>query len=226
MQSTLISQLETRGVELPPQEREQILSAAQDLLDSNIALHALQTGESAPDVTLLDTTGAPVRLHDTLRDGPAILTFFRGRWCSYCRKYLSELQAAADAIGRRGARILAVSPQTAAQSRATQAELDLAFPLFSDPGNAAAAAFGLAYTLPTGLRWAYEQLGIDLPAHNGESSFRLPVPATYTIAPDGRIRAARVDPDYTRRPSIDSLLSALARAGFERPALDPEFALS
>lgn len=209
MQSALISQLESNGLVLGQDERSHVLSAAQDLLDSNIALRALQIGEEAPNVRLLEADGTAFTLSEALLQGPMVLTFFRGRWCSFCRRYLSEIQEKQQTVVDAGARIIAASPQTPAESRETQRRLGLTFPVLSDPDNAAAEAFGLAYTLPTGLRWAYEQLGIDLPRHNGESSFRLPVPATYVIGADRRIRDARVDPDYTRRPSVDSLTATL-----------------
>ena len=37
----------------------------------------LQVGDAAPDLDLLDASGATVRLRETWRDGPALLLFWR-----------------------------------------------------------------------------------------------------------------------------------------------------
>jgi hypothetical protein len=40
----------------------------------------VKVGDAAPDFTLLDTSGAPVRLADARAEGPVALVFFRGAW--------------------------------------------------------------------------------------------------------------------------------------------------
>jgi peroxiredoxin len=72
--------------------------------------------------------------------------------------------------------------------------------VLSDTGNATANLYGLAWTLPDVMRGMYEGWGIDLPAFNGEDSWRLPMPARYVVDQDRTIRYARVDPDYMIRP--------------------------
>lgn len=37
-------------------------------------------GESAPDFTLTDATGAPRRLADLCAERPLVLVFYRGHW--------------------------------------------------------------------------------------------------------------------------------------------------
>lgn len=64
-------------------------------------------------------------------------------------------------------------------------------------------------TLPENLRPVYEQFGIDLPAANGDDSFELPIPATYVIDKDGKIRWAHVSTDYTTRAEPSDVVQAL-----------------
>jgi peroxiredoxin len=45
----------------------------------------------------------------------------------------------------------------------------------------------------------YKQFGIDLEVQNGDNSWTLPLPATYVIDPDARIRHADVRVDYRNR---------------------------
>ncbi len=87
-----------------------------------------------------------------------------------------------------------------------QAKQKLAFPVLSDPGNAYARALGLAFELPADLRELYGGFGIDLPAHNGDGSWTLPMPARIVVDGSGVIQAIASDPDYTIRPEPEETL--------------------
>ena len=78
-----------------------------------------------------------------------------------------------------------------------------------DEGNKVAGEFGLAFTMPEDLRPVYSGLGIDVPGTNGDSSYSLPIPATYVIKTDKTVVAAFVDADYTKRLEPDDILAAL-----------------
>lgn len=67
----------------------------------------------------------------------------------------------------------------------------------------------LVFTLPEDLRPIYEGFGIDLPAHNGDDTFELPIPATYVVATDGTVVHAFVNADYTKRLEPAEIISAL-----------------
>lgn len=54
--------------------------ATDDLRTSGIMNSVVGEGERAPDFTLEDSRGRPVRLSEQLRSGPVLLTFFRGDW--------------------------------------------------------------------------------------------------------------------------------------------------
>jgi peroxiredoxin len=49
----------------------------------------------------------------------------------------------------------------------------------------------------------------DLPTFQGNSSWMLPVPATFVIGRDGLIRARFIDPDYRKPMAIADMLAAL-----------------
>ena len=44
----------------------------------------LRVGELAPDFTLPNAEGEPVRLSERLARGPVVLSLYRGAWCPYC----------------------------------------------------------------------------------------------------------------------------------------------
>ena len=66
-------------------------------------------------------------------------------------------------------------------------------------GNQVARDFGFVFSLPEILRPVYKNFGIALEAANGDSSFELPVPATYVMNQEGVIQFDFVDVDYTKR---------------------------
>ena len=113
-----------------------------------------------------------------------------------------------------GASLVVLSPQRPQHSRGQVENHGLSFPLLSDRGNAYAAELGLRFTLPEDLREVYLSLNIDLPEHNGEDSWTLPIPARIVVGQDGIVRAADIDPDYTRRPEVEKTVQdVIALAG-------------
>lgn len=187
-----------------------------DLIGSGQAERAVKAGERAPAFQLPDADGRIVSSADLLAKGPLVVTFYRGVWCPYCNFDLAAIEAAAGDIRARGATLVAISQQTAPNNRKAQRDHALSFPVLSDLGGNVAAAFGLRWTLPDDLQALMKSFNVDLAVFNGESSWTLPMPARYVIAPDGIVAYAEVNPDYTRRPDPSELLPALdrlARAG-------------
>jgi len=204
----LIESLEKRGAALGDDRREAIVRAAEELLDSNIAMRALQIGEAMPDFALHAATGEMVDLKEVLRHGPAVVSFFRGTWCEYCQAFVRELADVHDQIRAAGAEVLAISPQR----EGLEGTRRLPFPWLRDDDNRVARKVGVAIELPRDLSWAYRELGIDLPKLNQSDRFELPVPATFVVGKDRRIRFAHVEPDYRRRPSVQEVLAAVWEA--------------
>ena len=112
-----------------------------------------------------------------------------------------------------GAQLVAITPQLPEHSRGQVEKRHLSFDLLYDEENQVAAAFGLLFSLPEDLRQVYLDLGIDLPAQQGNSNWTLPMPARFVVDSSGTIRAADADPDYTVRPEPADTLAVLAEIG-------------
>src|SRR6202453_1819856 len=69
---------------VPPERMALRARPCQALLNSSIENRVLPVGAVAPEFTLPDASGRPVRSADLLALGPLVLNFFRGRWCAYC----------------------------------------------------------------------------------------------------------------------------------------------
>lgn len=186
---------------------------------TGIPQRSRRPGEAAPDVTLPDAHGRPVRLSDVWRKGPLVLVFYRGGWCSYCSLQLREWHRRERALQRLGATLLAVSPQTPENSLDTADDNRLGFTVLSDSVLEAANGFGLAFTLHPDLVDFYGSVGTDIPVLNGNGLWVLPVPATFVIDPRGTIRFAAIAQDVRRRVEPADVLSAIEAmsAGAARP---------
>jgi peroxiredoxin len=196
----------------PPPERLALMDrATAELIDSGQAQRAKKAGDIAPAFTLNDPDGKPVSSRDLLAKGPLVVSFYRGVWCPYCNLELQALQEALPGITARGASLVAISPQTAPNSRRSQRENKLAFPILSDVKSQVADAFGIRFALPDYLVEVYRSFGNNLPVVNDDAAWVLPMPARYVIGIDGVIAYAEVNPDYTHRPDPSELLPVLDR---------------
>ena len=196
---------------MPPDLLAGLQKSIDDLEHSGIVERALKTDDFAPDFTLPNAEGRHIALSDLLKRGPAILSFYRGLWCPYCSLELRAYQRLLPDIHALGAAVAAISPQTADRSAATAARNELEFEVLSDHRNEVAALFGIAYDVPEVIRTITEKFGHHLPDYNGSDDWRLPVSATYVIAPDRHIVLADVDPDFRSRLEPEHALTALQR---------------
>jgi peroxiredoxin len=185
--------------------------ATADLIKSGQAERALKAGDRAPSFTLTDTDGALVSSSQLLAKGPLVVVFYRGVWCRYCNFDLQALEQVASDIRTLGASLVALSMQTAANSRKSHRDNKLSFPILRDERGELAAEFGIRHALPDDLIQIYKGKGADLPAFNGEPSWTLPMPSRFVIGRDGVITFAEISADYTRRPEPSQLLPVLQR---------------
>jgi len=182
--------------------------AVAELFASGIEDQILPVGATAPDFALNDGTGRRVRSADMLALGPLVIKFFRGRWCSYCSTELEAWRDLYGTIREHEALMVAISPQTERQNDFMAGQHGLPFPVLSDPGCALAEQFGLVYTVPEYHQHYYRSILVNLPFINGETSWRLPLPATYVIAKDRKVLFAEAHADFRVRPEPDEALAA------------------
>ncbi len=122
---------------------------------------------------------------------------------------LEALSAVADQFKEAGATLVMVSPQLPEHNAAIAQEKGLKIDILSDPGNEMASRYGLKYQMPADLIAIYQQFGLDIPKHNGDDSWTLPIPTTLILDADGKVRHADINADYTNRPEPEETLAAL-----------------
>ncbi len=103
--------------------------------------------------------------------------------------------------------LVAITPQIAEHSASMRKKHGLDFPMLSDLGNAYASELGLTFAYSDALKKVYDGFKVDLAKVNGEGSWTMPMPARLVVDQSGIVRAADIDPDYTKRPEPEKTLA-------------------
>ncbi len=213
--SALSQQIAAMQAEMIPQIPEEALNTmmatTQALVDTGLADNALNVGQTCPDFELKNAHGHIVSLDEQLKNGPQVISFYRGAWCPYCNLEIRALKENLPGFRQLGADLIAISPQIPDKSLAQEDELKLEFEVLSDTDNQLARQFGLVFTLPEEIQTIYDAFEIDVADHNGDNKFELPIPATYIIDGDKKIRYAFVNADYTQRLEPAIIIEALQK---------------
>jgi peroxiredoxin len=193
--------LRTKESAETPDDLKNILSTElKALISSGQAKRAVKVGDKAPEFVLPDVDGNTVSSAALLKQGPLVVTFYRGFWCPFCNADLQAVEAAAERIRGFGASLVAISPQTPANSRISLQENHLSFPILSDKNCELAEKFGIRWMPSQALQGVYRNFGTDVGKFNGDGSWALPMPARYVIGADGIVAYAKVNANYTHRP--------------------------
>ena len=183
--------------------------AVVNLKAQGLAAAALKVGAKSPLFELSDHNGKLVSSRDLLSKGRLVLLFIRGRWCPFCVGQMEAMSSISAKIGAAGASLVAVSPQTETQAFFMHDQHKLAFPLLVDAHNQLARQFGLVYRVPEEQQALYSRTFVNLPFTNGDSSWELPIPATFVVDRDGTILFGSCNEDYSDRPEPAEILSAV-----------------
>lgn len=172
-------------------------------------LSNFSVGAKAPSFELPDHNGKLVSSANLLAKGRLVLCFIRGRWCPFCVGQMEAMSFITSAIEAAGASLVAISPQTEKQAFFMRDQHKLGFPLLVDTNNRLARQFGLAYRVPEEQQGLYRSTFVNLPFVNGDSSWELPIPATFVVDPDGTILFASANEDYADRREPLEILSVV-----------------
>ena len=194
-----------------------------DAVDRLVArLQQSGAGESAPKIDdtlppfhLPDEAGHIVSLDELLSKGPVAVTFHRGHWCPYCRLNTIALAKAQKEIEREGSRIVAIMPDRQQFAQELKTESKARFSILTDMDNGYALSLNLLIWVGAEMERMISAVGLDIPSYQGNTSWMLPIPATFVVGTDRKVKARFVDPDYRKRMEIEGLIAALRSARFD-----------
>ncbi|MFY0630635.1 MAG: AhpC/TSA family protein [Flavobacteriaceae bacterium] len=184
--------------------------AIDELIASKMIQKAYKTGNILPEIVLQNAFGELVNVNDILSNGKkVVVTFYRGGWCPYCNLELKALQNIIPQLEAKGAKLIAISPESHDNSLTTVEKNALNFEVLSDTNNVVAKQMNLVFQLPEKLQVLYQKFGIDLDSNQGNTNQELPIAATYVVESNGTISYHFLKEDYKLRADPSAILDAL-----------------
>lgn len=170
----------------------------------------LEPGTEAPLFRAMDADSNSFSLENALIEGPVVLIFYRGFWCPVCNKHLAKLQDSLALIEQTGAKVVAVSPEKPEYLEKMSEQTGADFSLLYDEGYRISDAYDVTFK-PTSLQLFTYNVVLDgkLKKTHSDDAQYLPIPATYIIDSDGRIRWKQLDPDYKNRATVKDIVTVL-----------------
>jgi peroxiredoxin len=168
-----------------------------------------KAGEPMPPFTLPAETGRMVSLTSMLQSGPVVISINRGHWCPYCKMELRSLAAIHDQIGRLGAQIVSIMPDTASFTGDYVSQNELPFPVLSDVDLGYSLSLGLIFWVGAEIRRLYEEAGVELEKYHGSQGHFLPMAAKFIVDRDGLVKARQVNIEFRERMEPEAILAAL-----------------
>ena len=206
--------------QIPEDALKLLFGKTEELINSGIAERTLNEGDEIPQINLPNAVGKTINVNSMLKDGPVVISFYRGAWCPYCNLELKALQQALPEIKSLGARLIAISPNTPDNSISSIEKHGLEFEVLTDTGNKVAKEFRLVFNLAEELRPIYQQFNFDIPKYSGNESWDIPIPANYIVNTDGKIVHSFVNADYTQRMEPTEIINKLKELTAQQQAIN------
>ncbi len=172
---------------------------------------------SAPDLTLHNTAGEPVRLSSLWQKRPLLLAFTRHFGCTQCKEMLDELVAGRERIEQAGLNIAVVMQAPPEATAAFAGRYAPGLLCLADPQRAAYEAYGLErgnlfQTFLNPRVWSAvaraRQKGYEVePPPPGQDAMQMS--GTFIIGTDGRIALPYYYDHIADHPPLDLLLSGV-----------------
>ena len=176
---------------------------------SLLSQEELPAGTTAPEINAKDHKGEIIELHKLLESGPVILTFYRGEWCPHCNNYMMNLQDSLDMIQQYGATVIAITPESDMYIDETIGKTGANFSIIWDENHKIMDDYQVSFRLGGTKNAMYKIGGINVSKASGSDHRILPVPATYIIGTDGKIKGGFFNEDYTLRMPVKDILKIL-----------------
>ena len=170
--------------------------------------NGLKVGAEAPAVIGVDQHGNTLELSKLLQDGPVVLFFYRGTWCPYCNKYVSQFQDSLQFILDKGANVIAVTPETPEYVDVMVSTQGVTFSILSDTTNSILKAYKVNFK-DKGMKKFFHKISYGKRYSDANITNTLPIPATYIIGTDGKIKWRYFRDDHKVRASVVEILKNL-----------------
>jgi peroxiredoxin len=169
-------------------------------------------GEPMPPFLLPDASGRAVGLDELCAAGPVVVSFNRGHWCSFCKIELATLAEAHADFVDLDATVVSIMPELQHFTGEVQGRHSGRLRILTDVDNDYALSLGLVTFVGDSLRERMAARGLALDVFQGNDAWFVPLPATFVVGRDGRVKARFIDPNFRHRMDTADILAALRAA--------------
>lgn len=183
----------------------------------------------APDLTLLNTAGEPVRLSSLWAEKPLLLSFTRHFGCTQCKEMLDELAAGKEHILAAGLNIAVIMQGTPEATAEFAARFAPGLLCLADPERKAYQAFGLergnlfqTFLNPkvwTAISKSREKGYKVEPAPAGQDAMQMS--GTFIISTSGKLLLPYYYDHIADHPPLELLLNGVLSTGWDKPFEGP-----
>jgi len=165
-------------------------------VDDAKRIEPVRNGEEAPDFTLEDLQGNPVKLSGARGKTATVVVFYRGYWCPFCARQLADLRSLIK--DKEQVQLLAISVDDHETTKkfiekiSSDGNGSVNFTMLSDPDHK-----------------VIDRYGLHDPTYDGTKFDGIPHPAVYVIDKAGLVAWSKVESDFKVRPSNADIRTAL-----------------
>lgn len=178
-------------------------------VNSIIAQDTLPMFSKAPLFEAIDVDSNQISLQTLIDKGNVIVIFYRGQWCPYCNRYMSDLQDSLSYITDLGASVVAITPENDSNINKTRRKSGASFSIIYDKDHKIMDAYNVSFRNSALKTILHLTAGININKASGNTDNVLPVPATYIINTSGLIIGRHFDKDYTKRMPVSDILKTI-----------------
>jgi peroxiredoxin len=185
----------------------------------------LKFNDPAPDVELLTTDGAKIKLSSLWQDHTLLVAFTRHFGCPHCKEMLDELSHAHVDLEQAGLYLVAITQGTPDTTREFCKRFAPNVLCLADPDREAYHAFGIERGNWYQVALAPQVVSGTIEAHHHGHSAEMPpkgqdvrqMSGTFIIGRDGRVRLPYYYDTIADHPPIELLLRGVLGTTWDKP---------
>lgn len=188
------------------------LVSAQDLSKYGIVSgtegQGLKVGDVAPDFELENAKGKTFSLYKALKKGEVAVVFYRGAWCPICNKYLNNFTDSLDQLKEANIVPVFISPNKPEKLQETNEKTNKKLILLYDKDYATMDDYKVSFDLTEGYQKMFKNYtGLTTEEMNATDKAKLPVPATFVIGQDKKVKFVQFDYNYSNRATVIDIIN-------------------
>lgn len=172
----------------------------------------LAVGDTVQNFQAIDADSTLYVFNEMIKKEPVVLIFIRGQWCPICNRHMNQLQDSLQAVYKKGANVVVISPEKPEYIEKTIEKTGAQFTILYDENQKISDAFDVTFE-PSGKdKVVYNTvLGAKLKEAHTDDSERLPIPATFIIDTNKVIVWRHFDPNYKNRSTIKEIIENIPK---------------